>query len=164
MRRHPVRALVLVAFAMCLTACGLVYGASFDYPDEPPVPPDASVVAKTKGWDDDDPMRGREAVIDMAGTGPDALVDYYREKFPSSEGWSEGTPDADLGGGHLLCLVSNSDDDYDEYVEIYPYEGGRGSRGPDRYLVWISRLAVVSDDERTADRCGLAGIWFPQNL
>ena len=80
---------------------------------------------------------------------------YYREQFPTTEGWVEGKPDPDVGGGHLLCLVNNADDEFDEYVEIY--EQFTGSR----YLVSVSRLHVHDENDRTINRCGLAGNWYP---
>lgn len=141
------------------------YGANFDYPKQPPLPPGARAIATAKGWDDDDPMRGREVVIDVGSTRPAELVAFYRERFPIAEGWRQGTPDPDVGGGHLLCLVDQSDKKFDEYVEIYAYHRGFKSAGPNRYLASISRLYAMGDDgDRTADRCGLAGIWFPMNL
>lgn len=154
----------MVAWAFGLAGCDLGYGASFGYPSEPPVPPGASIIAKAEGWDDDDPMRGREVVIDTAKAGPAELVGFYREQFPPSEGWLDGQPDADVGGGHLLCLVNQSDDGYDVYVEIYPYWGDFESAGPHRYLMSVSRLYVPEGRERKVNRCGLAGIWYPRNL
>lgn len=77
----------------------------------------------------------------------------------------EGEPDPDAGGGHLLCLVNHSSDDFDEYVEIYPYDDGDKSAGPTRYIASISRLSIVlRDSERTANGCGIASAWFPMNL
>lgn len=148
-----------------LAACdSLGYGADFDYPNEPPVPPGATVIAKEKGWDDDDPMRGREVMIDIGSSRPAELVAFYRDRFPSTEGWLQGTPDPDVGGGDLLCLVGHSDEGYDEYVEIYPYHRHFESAGPDRYIASISRLDAVDDGERAVDQCGLAAIWFPTDL
>jgi hypothetical protein len=161
---RTLRAVLVGACALGLSACGFGYGASFDYPDEPPTPGGTTVVAKATGSDDDDPMRGREVVIDLGNTRPDDLVEFYREQFPSSDGWSEGQAQSQFGGGHLLCLVRNSDDDFDEYVEIYPYDGRAKSEGRRRYRVSISRLSVGSDDERSVDRCGVADDWFPSNL
>lgn len=148
-----------------LTACSVGYGANFSYPKEPPAPPGASVIAHAKGWDDDDPMRGREVVIDIGSVRRVELVKFYRERFPSAAGWLQGAPDPDAGGGHLLCLVSHSDKEFDEYVEIYPYDSSFTSAGQHRYLVSISRLNVMPDwGERTVNRCGLASTWFPADL
>ena len=64
-----------------------------------------------------------------------------------------------------MCLVSHSDKRFDEYVEIYPYDRRFKSAGPHRYLASISRLYVIPErGERTVNRCGLAGIWFPTDL
>lgn len=158
-------ALLAACGATALTACGQGYGADFDYPNEPPTPPGATVIADAKGWDDDEPMRGREVVIDIEEVRPAELVEFYRERFPSSEGWLQGKPDADVGGGHLLCLVNQSDKRFDEYVEIYPYARRFKSAGAHRYLVSISRLYVMPEwGKRTVNRCGLAGAWFPTDL
>ena len=167
-RRRPLRTLALIACAFGLTAlaaCDLRFGASFDYPNQPPLPSGSTVIAKAKGWDDDDPMRGREVVIDIGTARPAEVVEFYRERFPPTEGWLQGAPDPDVGGGHLLCLVRHSDKEFDEYVEIYPYHRGFKSAGPHRYLTSISRLYVMPEwGKRTVNRCGQASIWFPTNL
>lgn len=119
---------------------------------------------KAKGFDDDDPIRGREVVIAAPGTSRSELVAYYRDQFPTDAGWLEGTPYNVVGVGHLLCLVNHSGDGFDEYLEIYPYTEGFKSAGADRYLVQLSRLYAGSDDERTVNGCGLASIWFPMDL
>lgn len=158
------RKLALTAMGLAwLTGCSVLeYGANFDYPPEPPTPPGATVVASADGSDDDDPMRGRQVVLDIGNTSTTALVKFYGDRFPTAEGWAEGTALPDVGGGHLLCLVSQSHRDFDEYVEIYPHQGDDKSAGPHRYRVSISRLYVSPEwDERTVDRCGLAARWFP---
>lgn len=164
-KRQTPRALVMAACIVVmttLTACNPVYGAAFDYPNEPPVPPGATVIADAKGWDDDDPMRGREVVIDIGSTPQDDLVEFYRERFPAAEGWLEGTSAREDAGWHTLCLVSHANEDFDEYVEIVPHDGDAKSAGPGRYLVSISRLHAVPDQgERTSDQCGQASAWFP---
>lgn len=150
-------------------ACAPIYGASFDYPNEPPVPPGATVIADAKGWDDDDPMRGREVVIEFRNAEQDELVEFYRKSFPSTAGWSEGTAAPEDTDWHLLCLVSHADEDFDEYVEVFPYDDDSYDRdlksaGPGRYLVSISRLhATPEREERTTDRCGQASVWYPIN-
>lgn len=132
---------------------------------KPPRPSGATVIAQAKGWDDDDPMRGRELVIDIGSARPAELVEFYRKQFPSIAGWRQGAPDPDVGGGHLLCLVRHSDKRFDEYVEIYPYDLRFTSAGPHRYLALFSRLNVMPEwGERTVNRCGLASIWFPSDL
>jgi len=165
--RRPLRALALTIYAFgatALTACGLDYGADFDYPSEPPLPPGATVITHAKGWDDDDPMRGREVVIDMGSARPTELVEFYDQRFPSSEGWLPGAPDPDVGGGHVVCLVSHADKRFDEYVEVYPTHGSQEPTGTHQYVVSISRLFVASEgDDRTVNRCGLAGNWYPIN-
>lgn len=137
-------ALAIIGCALSLTSCNPTYGSSFDYPSEPPVPPGASIIAKAEASDSDAPMRGREIVVETpTGRRAETITDY-REQFPATEGWSDGTPDLDVGGDHLLCLVNHSDDGFDEYVEIYPYNRQFESGGPHRFLVLISRLSVVS--------------------
>lgn len=148
-----------------LTACDASYGTKFGYPRQLPPPAGATVIADAAGRDDDDPMRGREVVIDLGSGGPSKLLEFYTERFPSAEGWQEGTADPDAGGGHLLCLVNHADKRFDEYVEIYPYDRDFSSGGPHRYLASISRLYVPPEqDERTANRCGVARMWFPTDL
>lgn len=145
---------VLVAGLGTLTACSPPYGASFGYPDAPPVPSFAAQTDASSGSDDDDPMRGRSVVVDIGEHAPADLVAFYRERFPATAGWRPGTPDADVGGQQLLCLVSNAHDDYDEYVEVEEAEDGR-------YEVFVNRLHVSpARDERTVDRCGLGSIWY----
>jgi hypothetical protein len=153
---------------MCLTGCGsdFNYGANFGYPSEPPVPPGAAAVVSAKGWDDDDPMRGREVVIDIGKMKPAKLTRFYRGQFSVATGWHEGAPHEEVGGGYLLCLVRHMDERFDEYVEIYPHNRRRDeSSGPSRYLASISRLEAESRaGKRTVDRCGLASIWYPSRL
>ncbi len=141
------------------------YGAHFGYPVAPPLPNFAKPVAQANGSDDDDPMRGRETVIDIGKHNQSELVDFYRQRFAAADGWVDGAPEADVGGGHTMCLVNNASEGYDEYLEIYPYGSEFTSAGPDRFLVSMSRLYVSKKwGARTADRCGLAGIWFPSDL
>lgn len=141
------------------------HGAHFSYPDAPPLPDFAKPVARAYGSDDDDPMRGRETVIDIGEHHQSELVDFYRQRFVAADGWLDGASEADVGGGHALCLVNNASEGYDEYLEIYPYGSEFTSAGPDRFLVSMSRLYVSENGGgRTADRCGLAGIWFPSDV
>lgn len=74
MHSRLLRSLGLAACAVgvtVLTGCDVGCGANFDYPSEPPLPPGATVTVQAKVWDDDDPMRGREVVIDV-GSAPQA--------------------------------------------------------------------------------------------
>jgi hypothetical protein len=157
---------VFGVWAVMLMAQAGLDGADFGYPAAPPVPAFGAVVEEADGFDDDDPMRGREVLIDIGDHTQADLVDYYRRQFTEADGWLAGTagPD-DVGGG--LCLVNHSDDRYDEYVEVYKYDGvfaGRSGR-PGHYLVSISRLSETLDGEkRTADRCVEASTWYPTNL
>ena len=151
---------------MLITQVGLD-GADFDFPAAPPVPTFGTVVEQADGFDDDDPMRGRESLIDIGDHRQSDLLYYYRRQFTEADGWLTGTagPD-DVGGG--LCLVNHSDDRFDEYVEIYKYDdvfAGRSGR-PGHYLVSISRLDVAldRDNKRTTDRCAEASTWYPTNL
>jgi hypothetical protein len=117
-----------------LTGCTF-YGASFDYPDEAPIPDSATVVVTDKGWDDDDPMRSRQQVIDFRGSAPAALLDFYREAYPASEGWEE----AKVDGSAELCLVNRSNEDYTEVLEVFRYRGTRVRPTPGRHLALIHR-------------------------
>ncbi|TCJ21583.1 hypothetical protein [Nocardioides jejuensis] len=134
------------------------YGADFDFPAAPPTPGFATTVAKADGSDDDDPMRGREVVID-AGTHTEAeVLAFYRTHFPHSSGWADGSAEEDGRTDFSLCRVRTDNSDYDEYVEVY-------GRGGGQFLVSVSRLFANSDwGPRRADRCGLAGIWFPSQI
>ena len=153
-----------VASMAVLASCSFAYGADFDYPSVVPVPPSATVVAKAQGEDEDEPMRGREVVIDIGSSRPADLKTFYRQQFPASAGWREGSPDPDLGGDHLLCLVRHTDQRFDEYAEVDPYSRRFKSSGPRRYIASISRLYVRPEwGERTENRCGQASIWFPVN-
>ena len=160
---RPRQAVAVAVVMTALSACGTGYGADFGYPSEPPVPTGARVIATATGWDDDDPMRGREVVIDTGNAREADLVEFYRDRLPASDGWVDGTSDPDVGGSHTLCLVSNADRSFDVYLEVYPYGAGSKSSGPHRYLVSISRL-YAQDGGRTTTRCGLASIWYPTNL
>jgi len=150
--------------ATLLAACGLDldtgdYGADWDYPDEPSVPTGAVIVADGTAWDDDDPIRGREIVVDIGDATKTDLVRFYRDQFPAADDWVEGSPDADLGGGHLLCLVKQSPQTYDEYLEIYPHKSPDfeyGSHG--RYLIAISRVSARHE----VSRCGAAFAWYDE--
>ncbi|MFZ2502097.1 MAG: hypothetical protein WAW88_05460 [Nocardioides sp.] len=153
------------AAVVLVVGCGVPYGANFDYPEAPPTPGFGSVVAHADGIDDDDPMRGREILIDIGTAKPEELVAFYRARFPDDAGWKQGTDDPDVGGGEILCLVNHSDSRYDEYLEIFKYVSGSRSGGPGRYIVSLSRLHADSESgKRTVSRCGLASIWFPSNL
>jgi hypothetical protein len=130
-------------------------------------------VAEADGFDDDDPMRGREIVIDIGSHTESELVDFYREQFPASAGWMEGSPEVDGGSDdYSVCLVSNAASGCDEYVEVYRYDGRftngletGPSGGPNRFVVSMSRLFVAEAwGARTVSRCGEAGGWFPSDL
>jgi hypothetical protein len=152
----------VLAFGMLLMSS---YGADFEYPAAPPAPVFATAVTHADGFDDDDPMRGRESVIDVGAHTEAELVAFYREHFPESEGWSDGSPEVDSRDDFSLCLVNTGQSGYDEYVEVYHYGDNFKSGGADRFVVSISRLFVSPDwGSRTTDRCGLAGIWFPSDL
>ncbi|WP_062520093.1 hypothetical protein [Demequina silvatica] len=122
--------------AMTLSGCLPAYGASFDYPAAPEVPDGATVVTSAEGRDDDDPIRLIAQVIDPEDQGPDAAREAYREMFPESEGWTAvGPPE-----GHLLCLLRQEDEDYDEVVEVSPYAGTEPPSAEGRLLVVSSRF------------------------
>ena len=131
---------------------------SFGYPQRPPVPTGATLMATAEGSDDDDPMRGRELLIDVGSADSRSLFDFYRERFPESGGWTEEQP----ASTPSLCLVNRESSDYDEFVEVVPYRGSAHDAGPHRFLVWTSRLHVRSNpNESPRNRCGFSGIWFP---
>jgi hypothetical protein len=162
-RLHELCLLSGTVVASALTGCSLSYGADFDYPGQPPLPAGATVIAGAQGWDNDDPLRGREVVVDIGSASQDELLAFYRTQFPSAAGWQQGDPDPQSGPDHLLCLVSHSDPRFDEYVEIYTYKRRFTSADPHRYLVSISRL-TAGHGERDLSRCGVARAWFPGDL
>jgi len=132
----------IVLSAVALSACGLVYGANFGYPDAAPVPDSAQVVASDTSWDDDDePLRSRQQVVDL-GSGSEAeLLAFYRNAYPPSEGWKDGAVEQGVDADHKLCLVNMENSDYVEVVEVYEYGGTRVPASPSRRLVLVSRLA-----------------------
>jgi hypothetical protein len=147
---------VVCGSTLLLSSCG----GTFDYPKQPPVPPDAKVVASASGSDDDDPMRGRELVVDIGAADAQKLLQFYRERFPQSAGWADETPDDTSDDS--LCLVNRESSDYDEFMEFIPYRGTSRYAGPGRFLVWTSRLHTRSNPNQSPkNRCGFSLIWFP---
>ncbi len=138
-----------------LAGCSLSYGADFDYPSNVPVPESATVLATDKGWDDDDPIRSRQRIIDVQDGSLPALLDFYRQTFNTSDGWTS----VEVVGDQKLCLVNRSDDHYTELLEVFTYSGIRVPDRPDRYLVMVSRLERVGDEP-----CGLAQAYIPSDL
>ncbi|MCW2846570.1 MAG: hypothetical protein JWR90_544 [Marmoricola sp.] len=152
------------AFAFVLLLASS-YGADFDYPSAPPTPAFAEMIAHAEASDDDDPMRGRERVIDIGERTEHSLVAYYRQHFPQSKGWSDGSSQPASPADFSLCLVNSSESGYDVYLEVYRYDHSFTSGGDGRFMVSISRLYVRSDwGPRTTDRCGVAGAWFPSDI
>lgn len=138
-----------------LFGCSPMYGADFEYPSEVPVPESATVLATDKGWDDDDPMRSRQRVIDIRDGSLPALLDFYRQTFTTSDGWTSVKVSSD----QELCLVNRSDDRYTELLEVFPYSGARVEHRPGRYLVMTSRIEQVGRKP-----CGVATAWIPSDL
>lgn len=117
--------------AIALLACGPLYGADFGFPADVPVPDSAVVVLHDQGADDDDPLRSRQQVIDVATSSPTAAFDFYRTAYPASEGWRT-RKDGTTGE---LCLVNRSRSHYTEVLDVSPYAGTRVATRPGRYLV-----------------------------
>jgi hypothetical protein len=149
---------VLVAFSLVvLSGCAPIFGANFDYPDEPATPGTAHVLSVDKGSDDDSPMRGRIKVIDIGNSSAGTLLNFYRPTYGSADGWAQVTVD---GRHQELCLVRHSDNRYSEFVEVFPYRGSRVAAKLGRHLVMISRLEP-GDEESS---CGFARAWIPSDL
>lgn len=85
------RLLARMAGAICIpillvSSCG----RTFDYPRQPPVPAHAKVVAAASGSDDDDPMRGREVVVDLGTAALQTLSSSIGSGFPEVPvGWTK---------------------------------------------------------------------------
>ena len=139
-----------------LVACSPIYGANFGYPSEVPVPASATVLATDTGSDDDDPIRSRQQVLEIQDGSLPALLDFYRQTFTTSDGWTS----AKVGSGQELCLVNQSDDRYTELLEVFPYSGARVEARPGRYLVMISRL----EQGFGTKPCGEVTAWVPSDL
>jgi hypothetical protein len=150
-----------VSVSVFLAGCAPLYGANFDYPSDPPIPPKAVSVASDFGWDDDDPLRARVQVLDLKSGSLKDLLDFYVDAFPTSRGWTQ-VPTAD---DQVLCLANRSDERYTELVELFPYRGSRVDVGSDRYLAMISRFEQLQPDPLPDDDpCGLATAWVSMDL
>ena len=125
-----------VAVVVMLPACQSTYGATFDYPEAPPVPHGVTVLATDKGWDDDDPIRSRQQVVDLGAMAQADFLAFYRDAYPDSDGWTDGKS----LGDQQLCLVNKGDSDFTEVVEVYAYGGTRVPMTPARRLVTVSRI------------------------
>jgi hypothetical protein len=148
----------LVAFSLvALSGCAPIYGANFDYPDDPATPGTATVLSVDKGSDDDSPMRARIKVIDIGNSSAGALLNFYRATYGPADGWAQLTVD---GRHQELCLVRHSHNRYSELVEVFPYRGARVTAKRGRHLVMISRLEP-GDEESS---CGFADAWIPSDL
>jgi hypothetical protein len=143
-----------------LAGCAPIYGANFDYPDEPAAPKTSNVLVQDKGWDDDDPMRARIKVIDVGKSSAAALDAFYRATYGPADGWVQLAADQSYQD---LCLVRHSNSRYTEFVEVFPYTGSRVPTEPSRYLVMTSRLQHI-DPGGDANSCGLATAWIPVDL
>ena len=146
-----------------LTGCSTGYGADFDYPAAPALPDGATVVVTDKGWDDDDPIRSKVQVVDTpgwptrkpAGPTPEQLLNFYRTRYPASDGWR--TEEVDRV--QELCLVNRTTPGYTQVLDVTPYAGTRVSVRPTRHLVVMSRIEV-----QPRHPCGFAGSWLPADL
>jgi hypothetical protein len=152
---------VVGAFSLVvLVGCAPIYGANFDFPDQPAIPGTANVLSVDKGSDDDDPMRARVKVIDIGNSPTGALLNFYRATYGSADGWTQLTVD---GRHEELCLVRHASKHYSEFVEVFPFRGSRVTAKRGRHLVLSSRLqslAPGADD----NSCGLATAWIPSDL
>jgi hypothetical protein len=124
------------------------------------VPESAKVVVTDKGWDDDDPIRLRVAVVDIGDSLAGTMLDFYRETYPGADGWKEQKVDPKA---QELCLVRKTHHRYSEFVEVFPYSGSRVPAGPGLHLITISRLQSLEPggEEKT---CGLAQGWIPSDV
>lgn len=145
--------LAVVGFA--LTACQSITGARLDYPQAAPFPAGTAVLVADKGRDDDDPIRSRQQVLDLGATTQADLVEFYRDAYPSSEGWQ----DAKMRGDQQLCLVNKENSEYTQVVEVEMYGGTRLPVTPKRRLVTVSR--IEHPDQHV---CGLASAWTSLDL
>lgn len=91
----------------------------------------------------------------MHGSSSTTLANFYRQKYPTSLGWTESPMIQD----QKLCLVNRSDDRYVELVEIFSYTGSRVEVRPSRYLVTVSR--VENPDTKP---CGAGLPWIDLDL
>jgi hypothetical protein len=148
---------VLAAAAACaLTGCSeTLYGADFDYPEVAPVPAGVEVLASDKGWDDDDPLRSRQQILELGDMTQAELIEFYQAAYPASEGWTEAKAD----DPEQLCLVNKENSGYTEVVEVYEYEGERVRPSPTRRLVTASRI-----ERPDAEVCGSALAWINTDL
>lgn len=131
------------------------YGASFDYPSAPAVPPRASLVASDTGADDDDPIRSRIQVIEGGNRQGDDLVDRYRRIYTPADGWKIGRHQ----GWQEFCLVNREEDGYTQVLDVSAYDGSRVPTGSDRHLVVFSRI-----EQPPARACGFADAWVSTDL
>ncbi|MFE7227049.1 hypothetical protein ACFU7D_19800 [Nocardioides sp. NPDC057577] len=151
-----VAAAAAAAAACALTACNAIsYGAEFGYPEAAPVPDGVEVVATDKGWDDDDPLRSRQQVLELGDMAQADLIEFYQAAYPASEGWTEG----EASDPEQLCLVNDADPGYTEVVETYQYEGDRVRVSPTRRLVTVSRIK-----DPDPEVCGVALAWINVDL
>lgn len=149
------RLALLSVTVLALGACKPIYGASFDFPEEAPVPPGVTVLATDTGSDQDDPLRSRQQVVDLGSTTQAELLASFRDAYPATEGWTDGK----VGGDRQLCLVNREDPEYTEVVEVYAYGGTRVPATPTRRLVIVTRME--DPDPRV---CGSALGWTNVDL
>lgn len=155
-----VRLTCLALAALTLAGCDPTYGANFGYPREPAVPRSAGVLAKGQGSDDDDPIRSRITAIDTGRTPLSALIDFYRARYASNDGWADFEVNRHT---EKLCLARRPSDDYAEFLEILPYGDSRIEAPPGRYLVVMSRIQTLQggSEQKT---CGQTAGWIPYDL
>lgn len=151
------RRVALAAAAACaLTACKAIsYGADFGYPEAAPVPDGVEVLATDKGWDDDDPLRSRQQVLELGGMAQADLIEFYQAAYLASEGWTEG----EALDPEQLCLVNSEHSEYTEVIETYQYNGDQVPASPTRRLVVVSRIKNPNPE-----MCGSALPWISSGL
>lgn len=137
---------------LTFAGCGF-FAPAPDYPAELPVPPLASIVLSDTGFDDDEPMRSRQQVLDIPNASANDLLGFYQGMFPETRGWSA----KDTTDGQLVCLSRESDEGFYEFVELFTYEGSRIDTHPDRFLSTASRFQDPAD-------CSSALAWVPSDL
>lgn len=143
-----------VALLTSVAGCASSYGAEFDFPSAPPVPPGTTVVVEDTGEDGDDPIRFQIQVIDAESSKVPELLEFYQTSYPASDGWKlQSEPWGEL------CLVNRTHDDYVQVVDVLAYTGTRVPVAPGRHLVMVTR-----DSSINGEPCGGALTWTAPDL
>src|SRR6478735_5188576 len=120
--RHCLAVVGVSLAAAVLGSCsvyGAPYGAAFGYPNEPPIPPGATIIASDTGQDDDDPIRSQIQVIDAQRSTAGELLAFYRAPYPESACWETVNPES----WQELRLVNRASDGYTQVLDVSDYGG-----------------------------------------